>query len=64
MGAIAARFYELIVDEAQDCNPLDLQLLTWLRGHGLHVTLCRMLTKQSTDSARRSDKLGQVRRDV
>ena len=37
--AIAARFHELIVDEAQDCNPLDLQLLTWLRGHGLRVTV-------------------------
>jgi DNA helicase-2/ATP-dependent DNA helicase PcrA len=37
--AIAARFYELIVDEAQDCNPLDLQLLTWLREHGLRVTV-------------------------
>jgi DNA helicase II / ATP-dependent DNA helicase PcrA len=37
--AIAARFYEVIVDEAQDCNPLDLQLLTWLRGHGLRVTV-------------------------
>lgn len=36
--AIAARFHEVIVDEAQDCNPLDLQLLTWLRGHGLRVT--------------------------
>jgi hypothetical protein len=37
--AIAARFHELIVDEAQDCNPLDLELLTWLRGHGLRVTV-------------------------
>jgi DNA helicase-2/ATP-dependent DNA helicase PcrA len=37
--AIAARFYEVIVDEAQDCNPLDLQLLTWLRGHGLPVSV-------------------------
>jgi len=37
--AIAARFHELIVDEAQDCNPLDLELLTWLRGHGLRVTM-------------------------
>jgi hypothetical protein len=37
--AIAARFHEVIVDEAQDCNPLDLELLTWLRGHGLYVTV-------------------------
>jgi DNA helicase-2/ATP-dependent DNA helicase PcrA len=37
--AIAARFHEVIVDEAQDCNPLDLQLLTWLRQHGLRVTI-------------------------
>ena len=37
--AIAARFHEVIVDEAQDCNPLDLQLLTWLRSHGLRVTI-------------------------
>ncbi len=37
--AIAARFKELIVDEAQDCNPLDLQLLGWLRDHGLAVTI-------------------------
>ncbi|MGO9741975.1 MAG: UvrD-helicase domain-containing protein [Roseiarcus sp.] len=37
--AITARFHEVIVDEAQDCNPLDLQLLTWLRGDGLRVTL-------------------------
>lgn len=37
--AIAARFKELIVDEAQDCNPLDLQLLRWLRNHGLAVTV-------------------------
>jgi DNA helicase-2/ATP-dependent DNA helicase PcrA len=37
--AIAARFHEIIVDEAQDCNPLDLKLLTWLRSHGLRVTV-------------------------
>lgn len=37
--AIAARFHEVVVDEAQDCNPLDLQLLTWLRGHRLRVTV-------------------------
>lgn len=37
--AIAARFHEVIVDEAQDCNSLDLELLTWLRGVGLRVTV-------------------------
>ncbi len=35
---LAARFYEVIVDEGQDCNPLDLQILSWLRAHGVHVT--------------------------
>jgi DNA helicase II / ATP-dependent DNA helicase PcrA len=37
--AIAARFHEVIVDEAQDCNSLDLELLRWLRGHRLRVTV-------------------------
>lgn len=36
--ALAARFKEVMVDEGQDCNPLDLEVLSWLRGHGLHVT--------------------------
>lgn len=36
--ALAARFHEVMVDEGQDCNPLDLQILSWLRGHGVHVT--------------------------
>lgn len=36
--ALAARFYEVMVDEGQDCNPLDLQVLSWLREHGVHVT--------------------------
>lgn len=35
--ALAARFHEVMVDEGQDCNPLDLQILSWLREHGLHV---------------------------
>ncbi|OGW29254.1 MAG: hypothetical protein A2X59_07665 [Nitrospirae bacterium GWC2_42_7] len=38
-GALVARFQEVIVDEAQDCNPLDLKLLEWLRQHGLPVTI-------------------------
>lgn len=37
--ALAARFEEIIVDEAHDCNPLDLALLDWLREHGLSVTV-------------------------
>lgn len=37
--ALAARFFEVIVDEAQDCNPLDLEILSWLRSHGLRVTV-------------------------
>ena len=37
--ALAARFFEVIVDEAQDCNPLDLEILSWLRGHCLRVTV-------------------------
>ncbi len=36
--ALAARFHEVMVDEGQDCNPLDLQILSWLRGHGVRVT--------------------------
>lgn len=36
--ALAARFHEVMVDEGQDCNPLDLQILSWLREHGVHVT--------------------------
>jgi len=37
--ALASRFCELVVDEAQDCNPLDLAILSWLRGYGLRVTV-------------------------
>ncbi len=36
--ALVARFQEVMVDEGQDCNPLDLQILTWLRAHGVNVT--------------------------
>lgn len=35
--AFAARFQELIVDEAQDCNPVDLEIITWFRGAGVPV---------------------------
>lgn len=37
--ALAARFQEVIVDEAQDCNPLDIQILQWLRDHGVPVVI-------------------------
>jgi len=37
--ALAGRFQEIVVDEAQDCNPLDLELLAWLRGNGIRVTM-------------------------
>ncbi|MBI4658497.1 MAG: ATP-dependent helicase [Verrucomicrobia bacterium] len=37
--ALRARFGEVIVDEAQDCNPVDLAILAWLRGNGLPVTV-------------------------
>lgn len=35
--AFAARFRELIVDEAQDCNPADLEIIRWFRDAGLPV---------------------------
>jgi hypothetical protein len=37
--ALAARFQEVIVDEAQDCNPLDCQIIRWLRENGVIVTV-------------------------
>lgn len=37
--ALSSRFLEMIVDEAQDCNPLDLKILSWLRSCGLPVTV-------------------------
>lgn len=35
--AFAARFLELIVDEAQDCNPVDLEIIDWFRVAGVPV---------------------------
>lgn len=35
--AFAARFQELIVDEAQDCNPLDLEIIRWFKAAGVPV---------------------------
>lgn len=32
--ALAARFREIVVDEAQDCNPADLEIVQWLRNSG------------------------------
>jgi hypothetical protein len=32
---LAARFREIIVDEAQDCNPADLEIIKWLRDAGI-----------------------------
>jgi DNA helicase-2/ATP-dependent DNA helicase PcrA len=37
--ALASRFREVIVDEAQDCNPHDLEILAWLKAHGIPVTV-------------------------
>lgn len=37
--ALAGRFSEIVVDEAQDCNPDDLHILAWLRDSGLPVEI-------------------------
>jgi superfamily I DNA/RNA helicase len=34
-AALAARFREIIVDEAQDCNPADIDIINWLRRAGI-----------------------------
>jgi DNA helicase-2/ATP-dependent DNA helicase PcrA len=34
-SALAGRFREVIVDEAQDCNPADLEVIQWLRSAGI-----------------------------
>lgn len=36
-SALAGRFEELVVDEAQDCNPVDLEIITWFRSAGTSV---------------------------
>ena len=38
-AALSARFQEATVDEAQDCNPEDLEVVGWLRNAGIAVTL-------------------------
>lgn len=37
--ALAARFGEIIIDEAQDCNPEDLEIVRWLRRSGIGTTV-------------------------
>lgn len=37
--ALAARFHEVIVDEAQDCNSFDCQIINWLRNTGISVSV-------------------------
>lgn len=37
--AMMGRFREVIVDEAQDCNPDDLRIIGWLRDAGLPVKI-------------------------
>lgn len=34
-AALSARFREIVVDEAQDCNPADIEIINWLRGAGI-----------------------------
>jgi DNA helicase II / ATP-dependent DNA helicase PcrA len=34
-AALAARFCEIVVDEAQDCNPADIEIVNWLRAAGI-----------------------------
>jgi DNA helicase-2/ATP-dependent DNA helicase PcrA len=36
-AALAGRFREIVVDEAQDCNPADLEVIAWLRAAGIKV---------------------------
>ncbi|MCQ9148085.1 ATP-dependent helicase [Brucella sp. BTU2] len=36
-AALAGRFREIVVDEAQDCNPADLAIVDWLRQSGIPV---------------------------
>lgn len=36
-AALSSRFSEVIVDEAQDCNPDDLRIISWLRDSGIPI---------------------------
>src|SRR5690606_19544795 len=35
--SLSGRFREIVVDEAQDCNPADLDVIEWLRASGVTV---------------------------
>ncbi|OGA44973.1 MAG: hypothetical protein A3F74_13165 [Betaproteobacteria bacterium RIFCSPLOWO2_12_FULL_62_58] len=37
--ALSSRFCEVIVDEAQDCNPDDLKIISWFRESGMPVKI-------------------------
>ncbi|WP_417691538.1 UvrD-helicase domain-containing protein [Roseibium sp.] len=37
--ALNSRFREIVVDEAQDCNPADLEIIEWLRASGIKVKI-------------------------
>ena len=39
LQALANRFAEVLIDEAQDCNPADLQVVQALRDHGVRVSV-------------------------
>lgn len=39
IGVLAARFAEIIVDEAQDCGPEELAVLGALKGAGVHIVM-------------------------
>lgn len=36
-AALSGRFREIVVDEAQDCNPTDLKIIEWLRASDIKV---------------------------
>lgn len=37
--ALSARFSEIVVDEAQDCSPEDLEIVNWLRASDIHTKI-------------------------
>lgn len=38
-AALFARFAEVLVDEGQDCNPQDIEILSWLRSLSIPITV-------------------------
>lgn len=38
-AALAGRFEEVIVDEAQDCNPNDLEIIEWLKAQDIPIRI-------------------------